>query len=461
MLPSRVGHQKMTGKILVVDPVATNRIVMKAKLSAAFYDAESVPGGEQALAAVRNAETPDLILIADRITGPGAPALCGRLRALPEISDLPLLILSEDASGRASTESLIAGADDVLDRASGDAALFARIRAMLSALAGRRQLEQRLAPSVFQAAARIDWHRDVPAGTIGWVGERPSQILNLRARMATGSRVQILNPATVLGRSAGCAPDVIAVERDLGRFGSGLTLASDLRARPQGRDAAILIATEQPDDGAAAFDLGADAVLIGAVEPEALMARFSALVRRKHQRDRLREALDAGLAMAVEDPLTKLQNRRAAMESLGELSKKGCAAAIFMIDIDHFKSVNDRYGHAAGDAVLVAVARQLRESAPQAEVLGRIGGEEFLIAIPDLSPERACAIAERARQDIERLPIELPAAQGLLSVTISVGVAGWLNGVPVDRVLAAADAALYSAKRNGRNQVCNSLTQPA
>ena len=192
---------------------------------------------------------------------------------------------------------------------------------------------------------------------------------------------------------------------------------------------------------------------VGPIVTEELAPRLAAVLRRKHQRDRLRAALDHGLAQAVEDPLTKLQNRRSAMEALAEIGASGRPTALLMIDIDHFKSVNDRLGHAAGDAALIAVARQLQLSLGGAQVLGRIGGEEFLAGLSGITSEAACDLANRARRAVAQLRIPVPGSTGLLGVTVSLGVTLWAPGVSMDEALARADAALYSAKRGGRDCV--------
>ena len=232
----------MTGKILVVDPVATNRIVLKAKLSAAFYDVETAPTADQALGAVQT-DLPDLIVMADRIDPGGTALLCATLRQHPEARDVPILVLSDAPPGATRAACLRAGADDLLDRAHGDTAVFARIRTLLRDAALRHDLADRLAPSVYEAAARIPWNH-TPRGTIGWVSDRRSRALSYQARLANevGTRATLLDTATILGRApAALSPDLYVVEQDLGRHGSGLELLSDLSTRRHSREAGILV----------------------------------------------------------------------------------------------------------------------------------------------------------------------------------------------------------------------------
>jgi diguanylate cyclase (GGDEF)-like protein len=120
-----------------------------------------------------------------------------------------------------------------------------------------------------------------------------------------------------------------------------------------------------------------------------------------------------------------------------------------MADVDHFKGINDRYGHGVGDSVLREAARRLRTSLRAFDVIGRYGGEEFVVAAPGCSTADATALAERFRSSICEVPIEVPT--GRINVTMSLGVAAAIN--PSTDLLRVADEALYRAKYGGRNRV--------
>lgn len=124
--------------------------------------------------------------------------------------------------------------------------------------------------------------------------------------------------------------------------------------------------------------------------------------------------------------------------------------ALFSLDIDHFKAVNDTWGHPAGDVVLQNVARIIQNSLRKGDHTGRLGGEEFAVLLPSASGDEALMLAERIRRQLEEAIIETPEAS--IAVTISIGVA-LLYGHSIDSVQEAADKALYQAKHNGRNQV--------
>lgn len=178
--------------------------------------------------------------------------------------------------------------------------------------------------------------------------------------------------------------------------------------------------------------------------------REEALDRERGKAVRL--AAEAQL-LANTDPLTGLPNRRCTFDRLGSMVEKaggdGSALAALMFDIDHFKGINDSYGHQVGDNVITQVAELARRQARTGDIVGRIGGEEFVWLLPGFDPVAARALAERLRAAVER-GIE---GSCLPAVTISIGMACFAPGDCGDQLLARADAALYRAKRSGRNKV--------
>jgi diguanylate cyclase (GGDEF)-like protein len=154
---------------------------------------------------------------------------------------------------------------------------------------------------------------------------------------------------------------------------------------------------------------------------------------------------------AMVDPLTGIANRRAFMENAAQLAKRHRAnprpTAVLLIDLDHFKSINDRFGHAFGDQMLVIFADTARQSVRSTDLLGRVGGEEFAVLLPDMDRKRALAVAERIRANFAQAGLEIGA-------TVSIGLAHCRDAeLNVPELLAWADQALYCAKENGRNRI--------
>jgi diguanylate cyclase (GGDEF)-like protein len=156
------------------------------------------------------------------------------------------------------------------------------------------------------------------------------------------------------------------------------------------------------------------------------------------------------------DHLTQIFNRRYVLEraeiELLRIKRHGGLFSILLLDIDHFKNINDRYGHLAGDAALRAVSNLLRSHVRPTDIVGRYGGEEFLVLLPNTDHTEALDVAERFRVNLARMVVAYEHVE--FQITISIGVAfGTRRTETVDTVLEAADQVLYQAKRNGRNQV--------
>jgi two-component system, cell cycle response regulator len=214
-----------------------------------------------------------------------------------------------------------------------------------------------------------------------------------------------------------------------------------------------------------AFDLGADDAMGPAVAAEELALRTRGLLRRKRQGDRRRARMQDGLRMAIHDPLTGLYNRRYAVPRLAAIAERareeGTQFAVMVMDLDRFKQVNDLYGHAAGDQVLVEVGRRLTANLRESDVLARIGGEEFLAILPRCCMATARNVAERLCQVMDEVPVRLHSGEEL-RVTLSIGVTVAGNtgeaDLAVEGLVEQADLALLDAKGAGRNQVTYRLS---
>jgi two-component system cell cycle response regulator len=238
-----------------------------------------------------------------------------------------------------------------------------------------------------------------------------------------------------------------------------LRVCSQVRTVEQTRNLPIILMADEADKPRVvrALDLGINDFIYRPVERNELMARVRTQIRRHRYAMELRESVNNTMAMAVTDQLTGLYNRRYFERHLnvllGKAQEQERDLALMILDIDHFKAVNDSYGHDIGDAVLREFSARLRRNIRGVDLACRFGGEEFVVLMPDTDFAQADSVAERVRQSIAEKMFDVGAPRPL-SVTVSVGVS--LNESLADTpesLIKRADVALYRAKREGRNRV--------
>lgn len=447
----------MLGKILIVDDVATNRIVFKVKLGAAGYNAIIASGGIDCLKLART-ELPDVILLDLFLQDMTGIDVLQALKASPRTARIPVVVVSSESDPAVRIEALRAGAEDFLTRPVDDQRLLARLRGIL------RSRDTTEGPGRdLQALGLADAEPGFTTpGVVGLVLPRSEQALHLRRELQVRGedRFQIFTQDQIHALSGSKVPDVFLIHADLTGPGTGLRLMSDLLSRGESRNAnfCILLEGSHPQEAATALDLGANDVVDATVDLDEMALRLNKLVMRKRERDRMRASVSNGLRLAMFDPLTGIHNRRYATIHLNAVAERAKAEgeefAVMVLDIDRFKTVNDRFGHAAGDAVLVEVAARLSANLRASDILARIGGEEFLAVLPGTELPLAQTVAERLCRAIESDPILLPDGRSL-SVTISIGMttSGRASSAPVAALVDQADRALMHSKTHGRNQV--------
>ncbi len=459
----------MTARILIVDAIATRRIVLKAKLPKAHYATEVCSGTADALQSLAR-NRPDLIVLDFSGQTPGLTEFCAGLRASETHCGTPILATGVAMTARARLAALALGADDILDQRMSDTVLTARIRSILRRRDSAAELRLR------RDAERAIGFSEAPAAFAPARHRSRVSILSLRGHRngARGaSTIRRLRPEEVMrGPVSAGETDLFVIDGPhLGAESGRLLLfrlISELRAQPETRQAAILVLLpdEGVETGAMALDLGADDMVPNWVAPAEILFRARILLNRQRQLRQLREKVSSGLQAAIVDPLTGLFNRRFAVPHISALAARSCERgqpfALMAIDIDHFKAVNDRFGHAAGDVALREMAARLQDNMRSVDLVARIGGEEFLVVMPDTSEAEAMVAAERLREVIEGTEFSAPAGAPPLHLTVSVGlVMAGEKGQDPDcaGLIELADLALYRAKRDGRNMV--RISRPA
>lgn len=459
----------MAGKILIVDDVATNRIVLKVKLASAAYETVQASNGTDALQIARDTR-PDLILLDVQLPDLDGISVCERLKSDPVTRSIPVVMITAFRDPAARLRGLRAGAEEFLTKPLDEHLLLARLRSLLRARETEEELKLRDTTWRDLGFAEAGQAFEAPASVV-LVGGRRDRAHAWRQDLAQvfGPHVMVMDREEVLADAALLGhTDVFVIPADMDRPGDGLRLMSELRARPATRHAAvcILLPAEARETAAVSLDLGANDLMAEDAPVEEVVIRLRTQIQRKRIADRLRATMADGLRLALIDPLTGLYNRRYALPHIARIAERaqetGRQFAVMLLDLDRFKAVNDTYGHAAGDAVLAEVAQRIRNGLRGVDLVARIGGEEFLVALPDTALDAARATAERLRRIIADRPIRLPGALGEIGVTASVGLAmGGAAGVAVEQVVDFADQALMGSKSEGRNLVTVSRSAAA
>ena len=449
----------MTARILVVDDAEANVRLLEAKLSAEYYDVLTAPDGPSALVMAAE-QAPDIILLDVMMPGMDGLEVCRRLKADAATRHIPVVLVTALDGRRDRLSGLEAGADDFLTKPIDDLALFARVRSLVRLKLVIDELRHREASGrrmgvIEGAAARMSGG----GGLILIADDNDEQIRVIEQELSQDHRIVVeRNVDQALPAARGRA-DLLVINA-ASRSHDALRLAAQIRSDEATRHLPIIAIVEASDRArmVKALELGVNDVLTRPVDPEELAARVRTLIRQKRYYDFLRNNLDQSLELAVTDPLTGLHNRRYMSGQLTALVRRathgGEPVSALLVDIDHFKRINDSFGHAVGDEVLREFAIRLATNVRAIDLACRYGGEEFVVIMPDTALGEAEVIAERLRRHVAGSPFHVSGVDDPLSVTISVGVAATLDAPDTAQdLLKRADDAVYDAKAKGRNLV--------
>jgi len=386
--------------------------------------------------------------------------VCRRLKDDPLTRHIPVVLVTA-LDGRADRiAGLEAGADEFLTKPIDDILLFARVKSLTRLKLVIDELRQREASGrrigvIAGAASRLGGG----GGRILVVDDHERQAQRISAELAIEHRPVVESEPEKALLTARGPVDLIIVNATARGF-DGLRFAAQIRSDEATRHLPILGIID-PDDRTRlvkALEIGFNDVLTRPIDPQELSARVKSQVRGKRYTDFLRNNLDHSLELAVTDQLTGLHNRRYMTGQLGALVNRairgGDSVAVMLADLDHFKLVNDGYGHDVGDEVLREFAVRLATNVRAIDLPCRYGGEEFVVIMPDTKLEDAERIAERIRRHVAGSPFRVPGGSEPLSVTISIGVATTAGaGDTAEALLKRSDEAVYAAKAAGRNTV--------
>ncbi|MBN9148569.1 MULTISPECIES: PleD family two-component system response regulator [unclassified Nitrobacter] len=452
----------MSARVLVVDDVPANVKLLEARLSAEYFDVVTASSGAQALEICARARC-DIVLLDVMMPDMDGFEVCRRLKTSPATHFVPVVMITALDSPSDRVRGLEAGADDFLTKPVSDVVLIARVRSLTRLKMMTDELRLRAATSLeigMQAPERDAVADAGKGGRILLVDDRASSYERLAAVLSAEHAVDVeTDPSEALFHAAENNYDLLIVSLGLENF-DGLRLCSQTRSLERTRHVPILAIADANSNTRLlrGLEIGVTDYLLRPVDKNELLARVRTQVRRRRYTDHLRDNVQNSIEMAVTDGLTGLHNRRYMESHLVTLaeqaSMRGKPLALMMLDIDYFKSINDGYGHDAGDDVLREFAVRVRKSIRGIDLACRYGGEEFVIVMPETDLKVAGIVAERLRRSIAGEPFAVHNGAKRIEVTISIGLSMLeRKGEPVANVLKRADLALYRAKHDGRNRV--------
>jgi len=450
----------MTARVLVVDDILANVRLLEAKLSAEYFDVVTAMNGADALDSIQRTK-PDIVLLDVMMPGIDGIEVCRQIKNNAQTHHIPVVMVTALDQPEDRVKGLEAGADDFLTKPVNDLALFCRVKSLVRLKMLTDELRAR-SPNgeTVKLMSRQENAAAARPGKVLVIDNRATASERTRAALVPHHDVTIVDdPLTAVMHAAETRYELIIINLDMDNV-DGLRLCSQLKSLERTRQTPILIVVA-PDDHQRllrALDMGVNDYLIRPIDKQELLARANTQIRRCRYTDQLRSHVQATMELAVTDPLTGLYNRRYMENQTAALVEhainRGKALALLALDVDHFKVVNDENGHAVGDRVLQELASRLKQAIRNIDMICRIGGEEFVIVLPNTNGETAAKIADRMRRGISGKPFNVGATNGPLTVTVSIGVAAIESqSDTMETILKRADEALYSAKRSGRNRV--------
>jgi two-component system cell cycle response regulator len=418
----------MVARVLVVDDVDANVRLLEAKLTIEYYEVLTASDGPTAIR-VAAEQKPDIILLDVMMPGMDGFETCRRIKADPATSHIPVVLVTALDGREDRIVGLDAGADDFVTKPIDDVLLFARVKSLtrlkliMDELREREESSRRLGVSVDKAGKLKG-----SGGRILIVDDNARQAAKMVEVLSKEHRPVVESDPTAGLAAARGLNDLLIVNVAASEF-DGLRLVAQVRSTESTRHLPILAVVDPADRPrlVKALDLGVTDLLTKPVDP-------------------------------VTDALTGLHNRRYMAGQLQAFVSRaalgGEPVSVLVLDIDHFKAVNDGFGHDAGDEVLREFAVRLATNVRAVDLPCRLGGEEFVVVMPGTDMEDARRIAERIRRDVGSTPFRVMGGRELLTVTISIGVAACAGpGDTPESLLKRADEGVYVAKAAGRDRV--------
>lgn len=454
----------MPGRALIFDPMITHRIMLKAQLSQDFFAVSLASDDKEFFDTLRH-NPPDVVLMSYTSERDAGFKNLYKLRNDPTRTYLPVVFLHGGRDLHIWDQSHDCLADDVLAYTADRWLMNARLNLLIRS---KEKIDsvvarQRTISDMGFAEESLPFPPPLAQGVIldlshalcSFNSDYQNKLTTLLRRDFPMLDLRLSSPSVNDARP----PDVILIDQHTQNCETGLAALAEMRktATKSGTQALYLANHKGAEIAAKAIELGARDFTIGLPSVAELACRLRRLIWLRHMELRAERAVSQHLKSALTDSMTGLYNRRYALQYLTRLLARPAASdknvTVMVLDLDRFKSINDSHGHLVGDTVIRETAARLLKNLRSADLVARIGGEEFLIVLSDTAYPIVRDIAERLRSEIASIPYECE--HGVkVAVSASIGVSAlrdrWI--CPTD-LIESADTALYKAKGTGRNRV--------
>lgn len=446
----------MTGRILVVDDILPNIKLLEHKLLNEYYEVITATNGFEALEKVK-ITNPDLILLDIMMPGMDGYEVCRRLKADSSTMHIPVVMVTALDQPENKIMGLECGADDFITKPIDDVSLIARVKNLTRLKIMTDELRMRQ-----HTGAKFGFNEDFKDisidGNVLIVESNPAiaeKMLKNLPDMCIGYIEN--NPNLVLKELQKKNYKLAIISLNMADF-DGLRICSMIRASESFRRLSLIATGDNHNNMTLikALDMGVNDFINRPIDYNEFILRVKSQIKRFNLSEKLRQNVENSVEHSITDPLTSMYNRRYLNMHLENLCIKSVennkALSLAIFDIDHFKSINDTYGHDAGDKVLVEFAATLKDNIRNFDLGVRFGGEEFLIVMPETDLASAAAVCERMRVSIQEKCFFINSEKSL-NITCSIGVASLMSNEIEQDLIKRADAALYRGKHTGRNRV--------
>jgi len=448
----------MTATVLVVDDLEPNIKLLEAKLLAEYYTIFTANNGVSALEILSQNKI-DVVLLDVMMPGMDGFETCKKIKENPETTHIPVVMVTALSELEDRVKGLESGADEFLTKPINDIALFARVKSLARMKTVIDELKLRNTINAELGATVIELKDNFLESKILLFDDDVIQAKNVKEQLSELSgQVKVLTSLDEIDALGVFVPDLVIISCQIDTV-DPLRIAVTLRSKPNFKNSVLMMLADEENIPMVikGMELGINDYFMYPVDKSELKARVRTQLRRKQYQDNLRTELEESVDLSTKDGLTAVFNRRyfdihvkQMVQKSQETKKPIC---IMMFDMDHFKQVNDTYGHPAGDAVLKTLASVLKASFRVTDLIARYGGEEFIVLLNNIELQETLKIAEKTRALIEATEFAIPAPIGVIHKTTSIGVVEYNQGDTVEEFVSKVDKALYEAKETGRNKV--------